>query len=259
MRKLLDHLLKVENSILLAGTIFSVLSLVGVDDFITSLFLIYALLRLVIYGIHALIEKGREKARKKNQEREVIAFSKGISLRPSFFGIQFPILGIVFHGVYVWVLCFAGLPTPWLWTLATLAAFTMIPFVIWLLRLFVHYKLCEDGLQQCIMWCTVRKIPWEKVREAVLFHSWTDWKLSQISFKRYRGCVVEEKVHGRMILVYLGDCPGYDPDRQPRLAFSLSHPLKSACIWVPAYLEERILAHFEKYCPRFTKHNGAIF
>lgn len=207
-----------------------------------TLILLYVIIKLISLFIRCLWKKIP-----KVEIKEI--GPKGVTLSPSYAGMQYPVLILVLLGLCAWGILAAGAS-------ALVLLLFLLPALIclfWILRLGIHYRLRENGLLQCCLWLPLRRIPWEKVADAVYLRSWTDREMTRESSAKCRWVWKARKVEGRLIFVRLRSCPAFDPGSQPRRTFSLAHLWDSACIWVPEYLEKAILAYMEKHCPSFRK------
>lgn len=117
------------------------------------------------------------------------------------------------------------------------------------LRLCIHYTITEEGLIANFLYIPFRKIPWERVGCAMYVHKWKD------IVPKYFGKGIlpwVETSYGKIIFVSLIGCEKYIPSYHIRLFFSLRHPLRTMCLWLPSgskYPTYQIVDTFQEYYP----------
>ena len=130
--------------------------------------------------------------------------------------------------------------------------FAVISFVA-VLRLCVHYTITEEFLIANFLGIPYRKIPWNRVGSAMYVHKWKDivTKYSVL----VRGMTPRSKtIYGRIIFVSLVGCQKYIPTYHNRLLFSLMHPFRTMCLWLPEptkYPTDQILDTIKEYYTDF--------
>jgi hypothetical protein len=117
------------------------------------------------------------------------------------------------------------------------------------LRLCIHYTITEEGLIANFLYIPFRKIPWERVGRAMYVHKWKD------IVPKYFGKGIlpwVETSYGKIIFVSLIGCEKYIPSYHIRLFFSLRHPFRTMCLWLPSgskYPTYQIVDIFQEYYP----------
>ena len=129
--------------------------------------------------------------------------------------------------------------------------FYMLIFFVAVLRLCVHYTITEEGLIANFLYIPFRKIPWERVGCAMYVHKWKDVvpKYSALFSGMLLG---QETSYGKIIFVSLIGCEKYIPSYHIRLFFSLRHPFRTMCLWLPSgskYPTYQIVDTFQEYYP----------
>jgi hypothetical protein len=117
------------------------------------------------------------------------------------------------------------------------------------LRLCIHYTITEEGLIAKFLYIPFRKIPWVRVGRAMYVHKWKD------IVPKYFGKGIlpwVETSYGKIIFVSLIGCEKYIPSYHIRLFFSLRHPFRTMCLWLPSgskYPTYQIVDIFQEYYP----------
>lgn len=127
--------------------------------------------------------------------------------------------------------------------------FYVLIFFVAVLRLCVHYTITAEGLIANFLYFPFRKIPWERVGCAMYVHKWKDIVLKYFG----RGILPWlETSYGKIIFVSLIGCEKYIPSYHIRLLFSLRHPFRTMCLWLPSgskYPTYQIVDAFKEYYP----------
>ena len=117
------------------------------------------------------------------------------------------------------------------------------------LRLCIHYTITEEGLIAKFLYIPFWKIPWERVGCAMYVHKWKD------IVPKYFGKGIlpwVETSYGKIIFVSLIGCEKYIPSYHIRLFFSLRHPFRTMCLWLPSsskYPTYQIVDTIKEYYP----------
>ncbi len=129
--------------------------------------------------------------------------------------------------------------------------FYMLIFFVAVLRLCVHYTITEESLIANFLCIPFRRIPWKSIGCAMYVHKWKDVvpKYSAL----FSGMLLrQETSYGKIIYVSLIGCEKYIPSYHIRLFFSLRHPFRTMCLWLPSdskYPTYQIVDAFQEYYP----------
>lgn len=106
----------------------------------------------------------------------------------------------------------------------------------------VHYTITRERLIVKCLNIPLRTIRWKNISHAAYLHDWHD----MISFSKWH---IAGTVYGHIIFLTLNGCPKYHPERQNRHWYSVRHPFRTVCIWLPEETRYEYIDFFKACYP----------
>ena len=126
--------------------------------------------------------------------------------------------------------------------------------VIHLLERLTQYRIGPESLTVFFLGIRIREIPWPMISHAIYCCTWHDYYILP---SNWRTAISRAEQHpvGQMIFITIDHYDHFDPTKQCRWWYRLTHLLSSLCIFLPAKNVTVYTDAFRKYYPKLERQD----